>query len=100
MDFTSITGMTVTLQTPPPGSPVSGSPVSITVSADAAGLVAPGEFQVNFTVPEQFSSLPEGEYVVYIRSPLGPVSPSGPNAEIPGYPSRCPPECIVIPIQP
>ena len=47
-----------------PGTPgVSGVTVtvgSITVPAAFAGLVAVGEFQINFTVPQQFASLPTG----------------------------------------
>ena len=51
-------GVLVSLQT------VSGVTVTIgtvTVPADFAGLVAVGEFQINFTVPQQFASLPAGE---------------------------------------
>jgi uncharacterized protein (TIGR03437 family) len=37
-----------------------------------AGLVAPGQFQVNFTVPQ----LPDGEYNITV-SVSGKTSPSG-----------------------
>jgi uncharacterized protein (TIGR03437 family) len=58
----------------------------ITIQADAAALVAVGEFQINFTVPQQFASLPEGEYPITIQvngvsSPAsinGSPNPDGP----------------------
>ena len=51
----SISGVTVTIGT-------------VTVPADAAALVnwAVGEFQINFTVPPQFASLPAGNYPLTI----------------------------------
>jgi uncharacterized protein (TIGR03437 family) len=39
----------------------------ITVPADFAGLVAVGEFQINFTVPQQFASRAAGNYPVSIQ---------------------------------
>lgn len=49
----TVTGVTVTIGT-------------VTAPANFAGLVAVGEFQVNFTVPQQFASLPEGSYPISI----------------------------------
>ena len=66
--------------------PVSGVTVTIgtiTVPADAAVLVYPGEFQVNFTVPPQFANLSEGNYPLTITV-AGVTSP---------------PAAIVLPIQ-
>lgn len=48
----------------------------VTIPATAAALVAPGEFQINFTVPQQFASLPAGNYPVSI-SLNGVSSPAG-----------------------
>jgi uncharacterized protein (TIGR03437 family) len=57
----------------------------VTVVADFAGLVAVGEFQINFTVPQQFSNMPAGIYPLTIAvncvsspatidtNPVGPV---------------------------
>ncbi len=66
--------------------PVSGVTVTmgnVTVSADAAGLVAPGEFQINFTVPQQFAALPEGSYPITITV-NGVSSPATINSSPPG----------------
>jgi uncharacterized protein (TIGR03437 family) len=74
--------------------PVSGVTVTIgniTVPADAAGLVGPGEFQVNFTVPPQFANLPEANYPITIAA-AGVASPAAINT-VPAAP-------IVVPIQP
>ena len=57
---------------------------TITVPADAAVLVYPGEFQVNFTVPQQFASMPGGNYPLTIAV-NGVTSPGS---------------SIVVPIQP
>ncbi len=40
---------------------------TVTVPADFAGLVAVGEFQINFKVPQQFSSQPAGSYPIAIQ---------------------------------
>jgi uncharacterized protein (TIGR03437 family) len=62
----------------------------ITVPADGAGLVAAGQFQVNFKIPDAYATLPPGDYPVSVQvggvsSPLTINSnPSGP---------------VVIPIQ-
>ena len=72
---------------------VSGVTVTIgdvTVPADFAGLVAVGEFQINFTVPQQFASLPPGTYPISI-SINGVPSPADINSSPPGP--------VVIPIQ-
>ncbi len=52
----------------------------ITVAADAAGLVAVGEFQVNATVPQQFQTLPEGNYPITL-SVNGQSSPVNINSD-------------------
>ncbi len=72
-----ISGVTVTLGT-------------ITVPADAAALVGPGEFQINFTVPPQFANLAPGNCPVAIAI-NGVSSPSAINSNPPGP--------VVIPIQ-
>jgi uncharacterized protein (TIGR03437 family) len=64
---------------------------SITIPADAAALVAVGEFQINFTVPQSFASLPGGLYPISI-SINGVTSPASINSSPPGP--------VVIPIQP
>ena len=63
---------------------------SVTFTADAVALVAVGEFQINFTVPQQFANLPEGNYPVTI-SVNGISSPATINSSPPGP--------LVIPIQ-
>jgi uncharacterized protein (TIGR03437 family) len=63
---------------------------NITVPATAAALVAVGEFQINFTVPQQFASLPQGKYSISI-SINGVPSPADINSSPPGP--------VVIPIQ-
>jgi uncharacterized protein (TIGR03437 family) len=74
---TFLSGVTVTIGT-------------ITLPASAAALVAVGEFQINFTVPQSFSSLPPGLYPVSI-SINGVTSPARINSSPPGP--------VVIPIQ-
>jgi uncharacterized protein (TIGR03437 family) len=61
----------------------------VTVQATAA-LVAVGEFQINFTVPQQFASMPPGTYPISI-SINGLSSPADINSSPPGP--------VVIPIQ-
>jgi uncharacterized protein (TIGR03437 family) len=63
---------------------------NVTIPATAAALVAVGEFQINFTVPQQFASLPPGTYPISI-SINGASSPSTINSNPPGP--------VVIPIQ-
>ncbi len=75
---TGVSGVTVTIGT-------------ITVPADFAGLVAVGEFQVNFTVPQQFANMPAGSYPITI-SVNGVSSPATINSAPPGQ--------LVIPITP
>ena len=73
---------------------VSGVSVTIgtvTFPADFAGLVAVGEFQVNFTVPQQFASMPAASYPITIAV-NGVSSPATINSVPPGQ--------VVIPIQP
>lgn len=77
VNFQPVSGVTVTIGT-------------VTVPADAAGLVAIGEFQINFTVPPQFASLPEGNYPITITV-NGVSSPANINSN--------PPAPLVIPIQ-
>jgi len=64
---------------------------SITVPAAFAGLVTVGEFQINFTVPQQFASLAAGLYPITI-SVNGVSSPVTIDTNPPGQ--------LVIPIQP
>ena len=73
----SVSGVTVTIGT-------------VTVPASAAVLVAVGEFQINFTVPQDFASLPPGPYPVSI-SVNGVSSPANINS--------APPAPVMIPIQ-
>jgi uncharacterized protein (TIGR03437 family) len=56
------------------------------VPADAAVLVGPGEFQINFRIPQQFASLPEGDYPISIQygGPIGTSSPVTINSDPPG----------------
>src|ERR1035441_2852465 len=75
---TFLSGVTVTIGT-------------ITIPASAAALVAVGEFQINFTVPQSFASLPGGLYPISI-SINGTPSPANVNSSPPGP--------VVIPIQP
>jgi uncharacterized protein (TIGR03437 family) len=73
---------------------VSGVTVTIgpvTVPADFAGLVAVGEFQINFTVPQQFANEPAGAYPISIQV-NGVSSPTTINSN--------PPSQLVLPIQP
>jgi uncharacterized protein (TIGR03437 family) len=44
--------------------PLSGA--TVTVPADFAGLIAVGEFQIDFTIPQQFASLPAGNYPITV----------------------------------
>jgi uncharacterized protein (TIGR03437 family) len=74
---TLVSGVTVTIGT-------------VTVPASACVLVAVGEFQINFTVPQDFASLPPGPYPVSI-SVNGVSSPANINSS--------PPAPVMIPIQ-
>jgi uncharacterized protein (TIGR03437 family) len=62
---------------------------AITVPATAA-LVTTGEFQINFTVPPQFASMPAGTY---------PISVSFNGVSSPAEINSSPPGPVVIPIQ-
>ena len=64
---------------------------NVTVPADFAGLVAVGEFQINFTVPQQFASQPAGVYPISIQV-NGVSSPATIDSSPPGP--------LVLPIQP
>ena len=75
--FQAVSGVTVTLG-------------NVTIPADAAGLVGPGEFQINFTVPAQFATLAAGSYPLTITV-NGVSSPATINSNPPGP--------IVVPIQ-
>jgi len=83
----------------PAGTAVSVTPlagVTVTVGNIAitpafAGLVAVGEFQVNFTLPQQFANMAAGNYPITI-SINGVSSPSTINS-VPAAP-------VVLPIQP
>ena len=75
----AISGVTVTLG-------------GVTVPADYAGQTPyVGEFQINFTVPQQFASMPAGNYPITI-SVNGVSSPATINSSPPGP--------IVIPVTP
>jgi uncharacterized protein (TIGR03437 family) len=63
---------------------------NITVPASSAALVGVGEFQINFTVPPQFASMPPGNYPISI-SINGVSSPANINTAPAGP--------VVIPIQ-
>jgi uncharacterized protein (TIGR03437 family) len=65
---------------------------SVTIPASAAVLLgsAVGEFQINFTVPQDFASLPPGLYPISISN-NGVTSPASINS--------LPPGPVVIPIQ-
>jgi uncharacterized protein (TIGR03437 family) len=63
---------------------------TVTIPASAAALVAVGEFQINFTVPQSFASLSPGLYPISI-SINGIPSPASINSSPPGP--------VVIPIQ-
>ena len=78
VSLTQLTGVTVTVG-------------GIAINATFAGLVAVGEFQVNFTLPQQFANMPAGNYPVTI-SINGVSSPSTINS-IPAAP-------VGLPIQP
>ncbi len=64
---------------------------SVTINVDFAGLVAVGEYQINFTVPQQFANMPAANYPITI-SVNGVSSPSS-IGSLPAGP-------IVIPIRP
>lgn len=78
VSLTQLTGVTVTVG-------------SIAINADFSGLVAVGEFQINFTLPQQFANMPAGNYPITI-SINGVLSPSMINS--------APPAPVVLPIQP
>jgi uncharacterized protein (TIGR03437 family) len=77
VSFRALSGVTVTVG-------------SVTIPADAAGLVAAGEFQINFTIPQQFASMPEGGYPITIQV-NGVSSPMNINSN--------PPAPLVLPVQ-
>lgn len=64
---------------------------NVTVPADFAGLVAVGEFQINFTVPQQFATEPAGEY---------PISIQVNGVSSPATIDTSPPGLLVLPIEP
>jgi len=77
VNFQALSGLTVTIG-------------NVSFPADATGLVAAGEFQINFTVPQQFASMPEGNYPITIQV-NGVSSPMNINSQ--------PPAPVVLPIQ-
>lgn len=89
------TGLTTTpagvLITPQGVSGVTVTIGTIAFPADFVSLVAVGEFQINFTVPQQFAKMPAGSYPITI-SVSGASSPATVNSAPPGQ--------LVIPIQP
>jgi len=78
------------LPTPQAVSGVTVTVGNITVPADFAGLVAVGEFQINFTVPQQFATLAAGSYPISIQV-NGASSPVTINSNPPGP--------LVLPVQ-
>jgi uncharacterized protein (TIGR03437 family) len=56
---------------------------TITFAAQSAALVAPGEFQVNFQVPQAFAAMPAGNYPITV-SVAGISSPVTVNSNPPG----------------
>ena len=77
VETTLLSGVTVTIG-------------GVTVPASAAALVAAGEFQINFVVPREFSSLAPGLY---------PISISIDGVTSPGRIDSSPPGPVMIPIQ-
>jgi len=72
--------------------PLTGVTVKLgdtTIPASAAGLVSPGEFQINFTIPKDFANLPEGDYPITVQV-NGVYSPAKINSE--------PQDGLVLPI--
>src|SRR5262249_1297458 len=67
----------------------------IVLPADAAGLVKPGEFQINFKLPQQFANLPEGDYPISVQVKLD----DGAITSSPATINSDPPGPLVIPIQ-
>jgi uncharacterized protein (TIGR03437 family) len=78
VSLTQLTGVTVTVG-------------GIAINATFAGLVAVGEFQINFTLPQEFANMPAGNYPIAV-SINGLSSPSTINS-VPAAP-------VVLPIQP
>ena len=74
---TPLTGVTITIG-------------GIAINSDFAGLVAVGEFQINFTVPQQFASMPTANY---------PITILVNNVSSPTSIGSNPPGPIVLPIQ-
>jgi uncharacterized protein (TIGR03437 family) len=89
------TGLTITpagvLSTPQGVSGVTVTIGTITFPADFAGLVSAGEFQINFTVPQQFANMPAGPY---------PITIAVNGVSSPATIDSIPPAQVVIPIQP
>ncbi|HJT88220.1 MAG TPA: IPT/TIG domain-containing protein [Bryobacteraceae bacterium] len=74
--------------------PLSGVTVTlgpVTVPAEAAGLLAPGEFQINFAVPAAFSGMPAGNY---------PLTVAINGVSSPATIDSVPPGPLLIPVQP
>ena len=78
VSLTQLTGVTVTVG-------------GIAITPTFAGLVAVGEFQINFTLPQQFASMPAGNYPITIS--INGVSSPSTIGSVPAGP-------IVLPIQP
>jgi uncharacterized protein (TIGR03437 family) len=74
----AVNGVTVTIGT-------------VTVPADFAGLVAVGEFQINFTIPQQFASMPAANY---------PLTVTVNGVSSPAAIGTNPQAAVVVPIQP
>ena len=69
---------------------------SVSVAADSASLVAVGEFQINFHVPQQFANLPAANYPISVSIQLSDGSVTSSPASI----NTIPPGPVVLPVQP
>jgi uncharacterized protein (TIGR03437 family) len=69
---------------------------SISVPADSATLVAVGEFQINFHVPQQFANMPTANYPISVSVQLSDGNVISSPASINSIPSGP----VVLPIQP
>jgi uncharacterized protein (TIGR03437 family) len=89
------TGLTATpagvLPTPQDVSGVTVTLGGVTIPADFAGLVAVGEFQINFTVPPGFANRPAGTY---------PITIAVNGVSSPATIGTSPAAAVVVPITP
>jgi hypothetical protein len=57
--------------------------------------VSPGRFQINFTVPQQFATLPEDDYPISVQVKFDDGNVTSSSASI----NSDPPGPVVVPIQ-